>query len=82
MPQGTWSQQETLLLLEGLEMFGDDWTEVADHVGTKSAVGQRVLNVECSLNKASCLCIEDGSGSCCEVHHALRTFGSCRNLPS
>ena len=30
--------QETLLLLEGLEMYSDKWTEVAEHVGTKSAL--------------------------------------------
>lgn len=33
-----WSAQETLLLLEGLELFGDSWVEVADHVGSKSAL--------------------------------------------
>jgi SWI/SNF related-matrix-associated actin-dependent regulator of chromatin subfamily C len=31
-----WSDQETLLLLEGLELFGDNWQEIANHVGTKS----------------------------------------------
>ncbi|KAF8930298.1 hypothetical protein BGZ58_008332 [Dissophora ornata] len=31
-----WSDQETLLLLEGLEMFDEDWNQVADHVGTRS----------------------------------------------
>lgn len=37
-----WSDQETLLLLEGLEMFGDNWNEIADHVGSKT-VQQCVL---------------------------------------
>ncbi|KAG0330953.1 hypothetical protein BG004_001891 [Podila humilis] len=32
----TWTDQETLLLLEGLEQFDDDWNMVADHVGTRS----------------------------------------------
>ncbi|KAG0299572.1 hypothetical protein BGZ98_009926 [Dissophora globulifera] len=32
----TWSDQETLLLLEGLEMYDEDWNQVADHVGTRS----------------------------------------------
>ncbi|KAG0089250.1 hypothetical protein BGZ93_004368 [Podila epicladia] len=32
----TWTDQETLLLLEGLEQFDDDWNLVADHVGTRS----------------------------------------------
>ena len=31
-----WSDQETLLLLEALEVFNDNWNEIADHVGTKS----------------------------------------------
>lgn len=31
-----WTQQETLLLLEALEMFKDDWNQVADHVGTRT----------------------------------------------
>jgi SWI/SNF related-matrix-associated actin-dependent regulator of chromatin subfamily C len=31
-----WSETEVLLLLEGLEQFGDDWNAVADHVKTKT----------------------------------------------
>lgn len=31
-----WTDTETLLLLEGLEMFDDDWASIADHVGTRS----------------------------------------------
>lgn len=31
-----WSEGEVLLLLEGLEKFGDDWNKVAEHVGSKS----------------------------------------------
>ncbi|KAG0359426.1 hypothetical protein BG005_000818 [Podila minutissima] len=34
--EDTWTDQETLLLLEGLEQFDDDWNLVADHVGTRS----------------------------------------------
>lgn len=30
---GSWGDQETLLLLEGVEMFEDDWNKVASHVG-------------------------------------------------
>ncbi|KAF9914989.1 hypothetical protein BX616_007145 [Lobosporangium transversale] len=32
----TWTDQETLLLLEGLEMYDEDWNQVAEHVGTRS----------------------------------------------
>ncbi|CBX99260.1 hypothetical protein IAQ61_000629 [Plenodomus lingam] len=31
-----WTEEETLLLLEGLEEFDDDWNRVADYVGTKT----------------------------------------------
>ncbi|CAG8600829.1 6289_t:CDS:2 [Paraglomus brasilianum] len=31
-----WSEQETLLLLEGVEMHDDDWNKIADHVGTRT----------------------------------------------
>lgn len=31
-----WTDQETLLLLEGLEKFGEDWKSVAEHVGSKT----------------------------------------------
>ncbi|KAF1836452.1 SWIRM-domain-containing protein [Decorospora gaudefroyi] len=31
-----WTDEETLLLLEGLEEFDDDWNRVADHVQTKT----------------------------------------------
>ena len=33
-----WSDQETLLLLEGLELHKDRWGDIADHVGSKSQV--------------------------------------------
>ncbi|MEN2497145.1 MAG: hypothetical protein MHMPM18_001568 [Marteilia pararefringens] len=32
----SWSEAETLLLLEGLEMYSEDWNKVAEHVKTKS----------------------------------------------
>lgn len=35
-PGREWNDQETLLLLEGLEMFKDDWNKVSDHVGSRS----------------------------------------------
>lgn len=31
-----WSDQETLLLLEGIEMYEDDWDKVGDHVASKT----------------------------------------------
>ncbi|PWN31735.1 uncharacterized protein FA14DRAFT_162639 [Meira miltonrushii] len=34
--QADWSDVETLRLLEGLEMYDDDWAQVSNHVGTRS----------------------------------------------
>jgi SWI/SNF related-matrix-associated actin-dependent regulator of chromatin subfamily C len=34
--EAPWSDQETLLLLEGLEMYDDDWTKISEHVGTRT----------------------------------------------
>ena len=31
-----WTDQESLLLLEGIEMYDDDWSNVSSHVGTRS----------------------------------------------
>ncbi|KAJ2719295.1 SWI/SNF and RSC complex subunit Ssr2 [Coemansia sp. Benny D115] len=31
-----WTDQETLLLLEAIEMYDDDWNRIAEHVGTRS----------------------------------------------
>merc|ERR1719203_846475 len=31
-----WTQQETLLLLEALELFKDDWNKVCEHVGSRT----------------------------------------------
>jgi SWI/SNF related-matrix-associated actin-dependent regulator of chromatin subfamily C len=32
-----WSDQEILLLLEGVEMHDNDWSKAEEHVGTRSA---------------------------------------------
>ncbi|TYI29152.1 hypothetical protein ES332_A05G296400v1 [Gossypium tomentosum] len=32
----SWSNQETLLLLEAMEIYNENWNEIAEHVGTKS----------------------------------------------
>lgn len=31
-----WSDQEILLLLEGVELYDDDWNSIAEHVGTRT----------------------------------------------
>ncbi|KAF8879659.1 SWI/SNF complex protein [Gymnopilus junonius] len=32
-----WTDQEVLSLLEGVEMYDDDWSKIEEHVGTRSA---------------------------------------------
>lgn len=32
----SWSDQETLLLLEAVELYNENWNDIAEHVGTKS----------------------------------------------
>jgi SWI/SNF related-matrix-associated actin-dependent regulator of chromatin subfamily C len=39
-----WTDQETLLLLEGLELYNDNWKEISEHVGTKSQVGKEWIS--------------------------------------
>jgi SWI/SNF related-matrix-associated actin-dependent regulator of chromatin subfamily C len=34
--ESPWSDEELLLLLEGLEMYDDDWNKISDHVGTRT----------------------------------------------
>ncbi|KAI9205928.1 SWIRM domain-containing protein [Polychytrium aggregatum] len=35
-PLDEWTDQEVLLLLEGLELYDEDWNKIAEHVGTKT----------------------------------------------
>ncbi|KAL9672457.1 hypothetical protein QQ045_028707 [Rhodiola kirilowii] len=36
LSSGTWTDQETLLLLEALELYKENWNEIAEHVATKT----------------------------------------------
>lgn len=31
-----WTDQETLLLLEAIELYNENWNEITEHVGSKS----------------------------------------------
>ena len=31
-----WTDQETLLLFEALEMYKDDWNKVSEHIGSRT----------------------------------------------
>jgi SWI/SNF related-matrix-associated actin-dependent regulator of chromatin subfamily C len=45
--QSGWTDQETMLLLEGLELYGDNWGKVSEHVGGRSELQciQRLLQL-------------------------------------
>lgn len=64
----TWSDQETFLLLEGIEMYNDNWNEIAEHVGTKS-------KAQCILHFVR-LPMEDGVLENVEVPNTSRTSNS------
>ena len=34
--ESEWTDHETLMLLEALEIHGDDWKKVSEHVGTRT----------------------------------------------
>ncbi|KAF2668367.1 component of the RSC chromatin remodeling complex [Microthyrium microscopicum] len=34
--ESEWSDEDLLLLLEGLEMYDEDWSKIADHVGSRT----------------------------------------------
>ncbi|KAI3969244.1 hypothetical protein MKX01_013503 [Papaver californicum] len=36
LDEDSWTDQETLLLLEAVEVYHDNWNDIAEHVGTKS----------------------------------------------
>ena len=62
-----WSDQETLLLLEGMEMYGESWAEIAEHVGTRSQVCIRCL--------VHCLGLTDNAGQCPSPGVAMASVG-------
>ncbi|GAY52127.1 hypothetical protein CUMW_139530 [Citrus unshiu] len=64
----TWSDQETFLLLEGIEMYNDNWNEIAEHVSTKS-------KAQCILHFVR-LPMEDGILENVEVPNTSRTSTS------
>ncbi|KAI9736086.1 MAG: hypothetical protein M1818_006262 [Claussenomyces sp. TS43310] len=68
-----WSDEEVLLLLEGLEKFDDSWADIADHVGTRTReecvvkflqleIEDKYLDTEPTLNGSSSLGLLGSSG--------------------
>lgn len=58
-----WSEQEELLLLEGLEMHGEAWSRVAEHVGTKNRLDCLLHFLEFSINEDCVAALQKSTGS-------------------
>ena len=63
-----WSQTELLLLLEGLEMFDENWVSIADHVGTRTREECVLKFLQMEIDDQY---LEDGAGS--DTYAALNT---------
>lgn len=73
----SWSDQETLLLLEAMEIYNENWNDIADHVGSKS-------KAQCILHFLR-LPMEDGLLENIEVPSKSKSLSSsnrddCRGL--
>lgn len=78
---GSWTDQETLLLLEALELFGGNWSEIAEHVATKSKAQCILHFVQMPIEDTflegmddfdSSLPVNNGPGSVCDDTSALK----------
>lgn len=58
-----WSEQEELLLLEGIQIHGDMWTRVAEHVGTKNRLDCLLHFLEFSINEDCVAALQKSTGS-------------------
>ncbi|KAL1324143.1 hypothetical protein HN51_034317 [Arachis hypogaea] len=64
---GKWTDQETLLLLEALELYKENWNEIAEHVGTKSKAQCILHFVQMPIEDAFMDCKDDVETSCKET---------------
>lgn len=64
---GNWTDQETLLLLEALELYKENWNEIAEHVGTKSKAQCILHFVQMPIEDAFVDCDDDVDARCKET---------------
>ncbi|XP_061363567.1 SWI/SNF complex subunit SWI3D-like [Gastrolobium bilobum] len=64
---GKWSDQETLLLLEALELYKENWNEIAEHVGTKSKAQCILHFVQMPIEDTFVDCDDDIDAGCKET---------------
>ncbi|KDP29646.1 hypothetical protein JCGZ_18808 [Jatropha curcas] len=60
---GKWTDQETLLLLEALELYKENWNEIAEHVATKTKAQCILHFVQMPTEDAFFDCDDDVDGS-------------------
>ncbi|TKY75384.1 SWI/SNF complex subunit SWI3D [Spatholobus suberectus] len=63
---GKWTDQETLLLLEALELYKENWNEIAEHVATKSKAQCILHFLQMPIEDAFVDCGDDVDASCKE----------------
>ena len=74
-----WSDQETLLLLEGLEIFNDDWDRISEHVGSRTREECVAHFLQLPIEDEF-LVNEGGAGPGAE-HSIASTMGRVQRLP-
>eukprot|EP00250_Pteridium_aquilinum_P016037 c22909_g1_i1 orf=255-2624(+) len=74
---GGWSDQETLLLLEALEMFGDNFSEIAEHVGTKTKAQCILHFIRLPIEDPFLEAIESNNTS--SAHHLADSTGNAKS---
>ncbi|KAG9155622.1 hypothetical protein Leryth_017048 [Lithospermum erythrorhizon] len=60
---GKWTDQETLLLLEALELYKENWNEIAEHVATKTKAQCILHFVEMPIEDTFLDCDDETNGT-------------------
>jgi SWI/SNF related-matrix-associated actin-dependent regulator of chromatin subfamily C len=71
---GKWTDQETLLLLEALELYKENWNEIAEHVATKTKAQCILHFVQMPIEDAFSDCANDMDGTSKETADADATI--------
>ncbi|KAL2328943.1 hypothetical protein Fmac_022370 [Flemingia macrophylla] len=70
---GKWTDQETLLLLEALELYKENWNEIAEHVGTKTKAQCILHFVQMPIEDTFIDCEDDVDAGCKETVDQVAT---------
>lgn len=72
---GKWTDQETLLLLEALELYKENWNEIAEHVATKTKAQCILHFVQMPIEDMFLDCDDDVDGNLKETTDDAPTNG-------